>query len=66
MSSLTQFFRIRDFLDDDQGAVTVDFVVLMSMICLFGIACAVAVNSATRNTADSVSASIIDMGVWQY
>jgi len=54
------------YLGRDEGAVTVDFVALMAMICLFGIAVAVAINTSTRDTADKIADSVDTMSLWTY
>lgn len=61
MSFKTMTARFTSYLDEDEGAVTVDFVALVSMICLFGIAVAVTVNSSTKGAADKVAAQIDTM-----
>lgn len=45
---------IKNFGKDEDGAVTVDFVVLTAAIVLLGLAVGAAVSTATRTTAQSI------------
>jgi len=66
MSIKTLTARFTGYLGRDEGAVTVDFVALMSMIAMFGIAVAVTVNSATTRSSERVAGAIDTMSTWQY
>ena len=61
MSFKTMTARFTSYLDADEGAVTVDFVALVSMIVLFGIAVAVTINTSTKDMSDRVAATIDTM-----
>ena len=52
--------KVRDFLRDDAGAVTVDWVVLTGMIVLLGMASAFAVAANIPGLADHVGTYIGD------
>jgi Flp pilus assembly pilin Flp len=66
MSIKTITSSLKRFFDRDEGAVTVDFVVLLSMITLFGIAVAITINTSTKGTADKVAGTMDGMSVWSY
>jgi len=66
MSIKPMLVSFKRFLDRDEGAVTVDFVALMAMICMFGISILIGIGSATTSTADKISGGIGTMTVWNY
>jgi len=51
---------------DEDGAVTVDWVVLTSAIVGLGIAVMVSVGSSTTTLADKISGAIATATVWKY
>ena len=57
--------KIRDFLRDDAGAVTVDWVVLTGMIVLLGMAAAFAVGANIPGLADDVGGYVGDYEIRQ-
>lgn len=50
--------NLQNFLRDESGAVTVDWVALVATLILIGVALAVAINSQTIAFADRVSTQI--------
>ena len=60
MKTLFEFLRAED------GAVTVDWVVLTSAIVGLGIAVMVSVGGATSDLADKVSGAISTMSAWSF
>ena len=54
------------FAQDEDGAVTVDWVVLTSAIVGLGIAVMLSVGNATSGLADKISADIDGRSVWTY
>ena len=56
----------KQFAKDEDGAVTVDWVVLTSAIVGLGIAVMVAIGNATSDLADKISADISSRSVWTY
>ena len=57
---------IKNFRNDEDGAVTVDWVVLTSAIVGLGIAVMLSVGNATSGLADKISADIDGRSVWTY
>ena len=57
---------IKLFAKDEDGAVTVDWVVLTSAIVGLGIAVMLSVGNSTKGLADKVSADINSRSVWTY
>ena len=56
----------KNFAKDEDGAVTVDWVVLTSAIVGLGIAVMLSVGNATSGLADKISADIDGRSVWTY
>lgn len=56
----------QNFLKHEDGAVTVDWVVLTSAIVGLGIAVMIAVGGATTGLADKISGAIQTMSAWTY
>lgn len=54
------------FARDEDGAVTVDWVVLTSAIVGLGIAVMVSVGNSTKGLADKISGDIASRSVWTY
>ncbi len=54
------FKHLKRFRAEDDGAVTVDFVVLTSSIVLLGVAHAVDIAKATTNLSDDISSCLTD------
>ena len=54
------------FAKDEDGAVTVDWVVLTSAIVGLGIAVMLSVGNSTSGLADKISAKIQSTDVWTY
>jgi len=54
------------FVKDEEGAVTVDWVVLTATIGLLGVAIQVGLGSATSNVADKISTKIASTDVWTF
>ena len=54
------------FINDEDGAVTVDWVVLTSAIVGLGIAVLMAVGGETTRLADAISAEMSTMSVWEW
>ena len=54
------------FAKDEDGAVTVDWVVLTSAIVGLGIAVMLSVGNSTSGLADAISDEIGSMTVWTY
>jgi len=55
-----------NFAKDEDGAVTVDWVVLTSAIVGLAIAVMLSVGNSTSTLADKISANIATMSVWNY
>jgi len=56
----------KNFAKDEDGAVTVDWVVLTSAIVGLGIAVMLSVGTSTKNLADTISGAIATASVWKY
>jgi len=54
------------FAKDEDGAVTVDWVVLTSAIVGLGIAVMISVGNSTTGLADKISSKIQSTNVWTY
>jgi len=54
------------FAKEEDGAVTVDWVVLTSAVVGLGIAVMLAIGGATSDLADSISGAIATASVWSY
>ncbi len=54
------------FAKDEDGAVTVDWVVLTSAIVGLGIAVMLSVGNSTKGLADKISSDINGRSVWTY
>ena len=54
------------FVQDEDGAVTVDWVVLTSAIVGLGIAVMLSVGNSTSGLADKISADIDGRSVWTF
>ena len=57
---------MKQFIQDESGAVTVDWVALTSAIVGLGIAVMVAIGNATNDLAEKISADISSRSVWTY
>ena len=53
---------IKNFRNDEDGAVTVDFVVLTAAIVLLGLAVGAAVSSGAENLANDIAAELNTIG----
>ena len=53
---------IKNFRNDEDGAVTVDFVVLTAAIVLLGLAVGAAVSSGAENLANDIAAEMNTIG----
>lgn len=51
------------FLKDEDGAVTVDWVVLTATIGLLGVAVQVGMGTATKNASDKISTKVASVDV---
>jgi len=61
---MMELFKL--YTKDEDGAVTVDWVVLTSAIVGLGIAVMVSVGSSTTTLADKISGAIATATVWKY
>lgn len=53
---------IENFRNDEDGAVTVDFVVLTAAIVLLGLAVGAAISSGAQNLANDIRDNLEDQG----
>ena len=51
---------IKNFRDDEDGAVTVDFVVLTAAIVLLGLAVGTAISNGAGNLANSIENNLLN------
>jgi len=58
--------RLATFLRNEDGAVTVDWVVLTSAIVGLAIAVMLSVGNSTKGLADKISSEINSRSVWTY
>lgn len=54
---------IKNFRNDEDGAVTVDFVVLTAAIVVLGLAVGTAVSTGARGLANDISTSLLNQTV---
>ncbi|MDX8351478.1 hypothetical protein [Cognatiyoonia sp. IB215182] len=54
---------IKNFRNDEDGAVTVDFVVLTAAIVLLGLAVGSAIGGAARNLGNNIASNIASVTV---
>ncbi|WP_071797614.1 hypothetical protein [Natronohydrobacter thiooxidans] len=55
---MNAFLKLKDFGEDQSGAVTVDFVVLTAAICTLGAAIVLTVITGAQHVGDSTSESL--------
>ena len=55
--------RVLDFFCDEEGAITVDFVVLTAGICLLGFLVVTAFSGSTTDVANEIEVALDDIDV---
>ena len=54
--------RLREFLHREDGAVTVDWVVLTAGVCFFGVGIVASIQSAINDKSEGIAAEVVQQG----
>ena len=64
--AMQKFRNLMRFVKDEDGAVTVDWVVLTATILLLGLVVGTTIGGETDAVADRISAEMSTMSVWEF
>lgn len=56
------FDRLKEFFRREDGAVTVDYVVLTAGVCFFGVAIVAGIQQAVTDKSDGIGAEVVNTG----